>query len=209
MRKPIEMELKGLQTPRERIWAALQTFGDKPFTKDQVQDRCLPMVSWTAVEDYFEGLEAAGYIQRSVQPVKRRNINEPMWFALVLSKCKCDAPRLTKDGKPVLMGMVNEAMWRAMKVLPTFDHHDIAKAATLGICKVSPGTAKTYVRMLACAGYLATVRPARPGTAAKHQLVKNTGPHAPSITRRKAVFDRNVGEFVDLQTAQEVCDDTQ
>lgn len=99
-----------------------------------------------------------------------------------------------------------EAMWRAMKVLPSFDYHDIARAATLGTLVVKPGTAKTYVACLARAGYLLCLKPAKPGTAAKHRLAKNTGPHAPAITRLKVVFDRNTLTFAQLQTAQEVRD---
>jgi hypothetical protein len=37
--------------------------------------------------------------------------------------------------------------------------------------------------------------------------VRNTGPHAPAITRRKVVLDRNTGTVSELQTAQEVADE--
>lgn len=109
----------------------------------------------------------------------------------------------------VAQGGGTEAMWRAMKVLPSFDYHDISRAATLGALVVKPNTAKTYVAHLARAGYLLCLKPAKPGTPAKHRLAKNTGPHAPAITRLKVVFDRNTLTFTSLQPVQEVCDGLQ
>jgi hypothetical protein len=207
MRKPIDAELRGLQTPRERVWDALRSFGKASFSKNEVQDRCSPMVLWTVVDDYLVVLEKAGYLERvSGTGVKPGVKGEPIRYKCVQAKCTGVAPRLNKQGEPVVQGLANEAMWRAMKVLRAFDHNDIAKAATVGDLRVSPATAKSYVLHLARAGYLSEVRKSKPGTPAKHQLVKNTGPNAPAITRRKVVFDRNVGEFVGLDTAQEVCD---
>jgi len=91
--------------------------------------------------------------------------------------------------------------------MPIFDYIDIARAATLGTLVVKPQTAKSYVLQLARAGYLITMRPSKPGTPARYRLDKNTGMHAPAITRLKVVFDRNTGQTANLQTAQEVCDE--
>ena len=208
-RKPINVELRGLKTPRERVWEAILRLSAAPhdgsFDKTKVQDYCEPMVSWTLVDDYLDDLEKAGYLKRvGGTGVSKGVLGKPIQF--VLAKRQVYAPRVTEEGVKVTQGSGNEAMWRAMKVLPTFDYTDIARAATLGTLVVPPQTAKTYVAYMARAGYLATVRPSKPGTPAKHRLQKNTGPHAPAITRLKVVFDRNTGQFANLQTAQEVCD---
>lgn len=207
MRQPINLEVRGLKTPRERVWEALlQAGADKArFDRLTVQDLCAPVVRWTAVEDYLQALEKAGFIKMvGTLPATRGKIAQQRLYVLV--KAPGTAPRLCKKGGHVRMGDGNEAMWRAMKVLAVFDYTDIAKAATLGDVVVRPLTAKTYLNALARAGYLDTLRHAKPGTPARHKLANNTGPHAPAVTRLKTVFDRNTGVFAHLQTAQEVCD---
>lgn len=209
-RAPINVELRGLQTPRERVWNAILQLHTAPADKDgysleTIQDHCSPMVRLGMVDDYVECLVNGGYLSKVPGTGGRKGVlQQPMLF--VLARKQGTAPRLSDEGAKVIMGSGNEAMWRAMKVLGTFDHHDIAKAATLNDLVVSVSTAKTYVAHLARAGYLATLRPAKPGTPARHRLSKNTGPHAPAITRLKVVFDRNTGEFANLQTTQEVTD---
>lgn len=210
-RRPINVELRGLKTPRERVWDAillLDAGKGNPFDKTTVQDRCEPMVSWTLVDDYFDDLEKAGYFKRvGGTGVSKGVMGKPIQFVLAAkAKRQGEAPRISVEGEKVTQGDGNEAMWRAMKVLPTFDYTDIAKAATMGTLEVKPSTAKSYVAYLGRAGYLTTVRASKPGTPARHRLAKNTGPHAPAITRLKVVFDRNTGEFSNLQTPQEVCD---
>lgn len=207
-RKRIEVELKGgVKTPRERVWEAmLKLDGGKGgvFDKTTVQDHCEPMVLWSLVDDYFDALEAGGYLQRVAGGPRKGEWTKVLKCTLI--KRPGEAPRVNKLGKKVVQGSGTEAMWRAMKVLPTFDHTDIARAATLGDLVVNQSTAKTYVATLARAGYLTTVRASKPGTPARHRLTNNTGMHAPAITRMKVVFDRNTGQFVNLQTPQEVCD---
>lgn len=208
MRQAINIEVRGLKTPRERVWEALlQAGADKArFDRLTVQDLCAPLVRWTAVEDYLQALEKAGFIKvAGTLPATRGKIAQQRFYVWA-KKPPGTAPRLTKKGGHVRMGDGNEAMWRAMKVLAVFDYTDIAKAATLGDVVVRPQTAKTYLNALARAGYLDTLRHAKPGTPARHTLRNNTGPHAPAVTRLKTVFDRNTGHFAHLQTAQEVCD---
>lgn len=207
-RKPINIELRGLKTPRERVWEAMLSL-DKDgmeFDKTGVQDRCNPMVSWTLVDDYFDDLEKAGYLKRVEGSGQKKGVLQTALRFTLARRRPGDAPRVSVTGEKVTQGGGTEAMWRAMKVLPSFDYTDIAKAATLGTLVVKPQTAKSYVVHLARAGYLVTLRPAKPGTPARHRLDKNTGMHAPAITRMKVVFDRNTGTFAHLQTAQEVCD---
>lgn len=206
-RKPIETEVRGLQTPRERIWASITAL-EKGFTLNQVQDGCSPMVLHGCARDYMRDLEVAGFIKKvaSGKPVGGRGpcITDGYKFDLV--KPQFEAPRIA-NGKAVTMGMGVLAMWRAMKVLQKgFDHNDVARAASQDGFVVKVAAAKSYVNALARAGYFQQLRPAKPGTPARYKLVRNTGAHAPAITRRKCVFDRNTGTFAELETAQEVCD---
>ena len=209
-RRPINLELRGLQTPRERVWAAITRLHQSKlfpegYSLETIQDHCEPMVHLTQAEDYVKCLVKAAFLNKVPGTGGRKGVlQQPMLYTL--AKPHGVAPRLDYAGKKVSMGNGNQAMWQAMKVLGSFDYKDIAKAATLNELVVSPGTAKSYVAHLARTGYLATLRPAKPGTPARHRLDKNTGPHAPSITRMKVVFDRNTGEFANLQTAQEVTD---
>lgn len=207
-RNPINVELRGLQTPRERVWNAVLLL-DKagvPFDKTAIQDKCDPMVRWTVVDDYTEALEKAGYITRVGGCGASKGVmGKPIEY--MVAKFQREAPRVSHKGDKVTQGEGNEAMWRAMKVLPIFDYTDIARAATLGTLVVKPQTAKTYVLQLAKAGYLITMRASKPGTPARYRLGRNTGMHAPAITRIKVVFDRNTAQMANLQTAQEICDE--
>lgn len=203
MRRPIEKEFRGLQTPRERVWAAVRKLR-KGFTTLSVQDHCEPMVRLTCVNDYFDDLAKAGFIQRVKRGAKKPGHQEADVFDLV--RDQFEAPRLS-GGKPVTQGLGVLAMWRAMKVLQRgFDYRDIAAAASHEGFVVKQQAAKAYVNGLARAGYFREVMASKPGTPARYALARNTGPHAPAITRRKCVFDRNTGTFSELETTQEVCD---
>jgi hypothetical protein len=207
MRQPIHIEVRGLQTPRERIWAAVMQAGanGQVFDRLGVQDLCNPMVRFTAVADYLQALQKGGYIAHvHSRPVPRTSVAHS--FDYTLLKPSGTAPRINIYGQPVVQGTGTQAMWQAMKVLAVFDFHAIARAATLGDLVVPASTAKAYIKALAHAGYLVALRTPKPGTATQYRLGNNTGPHAPAITRVKTVFDRNTGEFTHLQTKQEVCD---
>lgn len=205
-RNPIEREFRGLQTPRERVWAAVLA-SPKVFTQTGVQDLCSPMVRLEVVTDYLQALENGGFVLRvgGGTPTGRGAGRTEVEYTL-LERRPLEAPRLSQAGNPVTQGLATTAMWRAMKVLKVFDWHQLASAASLGECVVSPQSAKSYTKALVRSGYLQAVRPSKPGTAALLRLVRNTGPHAPAITRAKTVFDRNTGEFAVIESAQEVCD---
>lgn len=201
-RKPIELERSGMLTPRERLWAAARKL--RSFTLVEWQDATKPVVLLQTCETYLDCLVAGGYL-KSKGPVPRKGGD----FAQVtyeLVKDTLDAPRLDRKGRPVTQGNVTLAMWRAMNVLKTFDWHDIQRAASLPNAPVPANTASSYVKALATAGYFQTLQPSKPGTAARFRLVRRTGAHAPAITRRKTVFDRNKGEFAWQESEQEVVD---
>lgn len=204
-RKPIHLEMAGMLTPRERMWQVIRRV--RKFTCMELQEACgRPMLNLETMQDYLLVLSLAGYLkQLNKQGQDARAKFDQVRFELV--KDAFEAPRLDKHGREVAQGTGTLAMWRAMKALKEFDYLDVQKAATLGQFKVTAATAKSYVVLLARAGYFRTVREAKPGVPARYRLVRDTGAHPPAITRRKAVFDRNVGEFTWQQTEREVCDE--
>lgn len=207
MRKPIEMELKGLRTPRERVWAAIRSL-KKGFTRLSVGDACNPVVTQYGVNLYMADLILAGYIKQSAKGQRRPgrgSLADSDSFDLVNDQL--DAPRVTTGGRHSTKGMAALAMWRVIRMLSAgFDHHDVARLASTDDFTVKPETARKYVNVLARAGYFTTIKKATNNVAARHRLKNNTGPHAPILTSVRGVFDRNTGTFAQVQTAQEVCD---
>lgn len=207
MRKPIELEVKGLRTPRERVWAAIRSL-KKGFTRLSVGDACDPVVTHYGVNLYMADLLAAGFIARAEKGKRvagRGSLAESDTFDLV--RDQIDAPRVTTGGKVSTKGMAALAMWRVIRMLPRgFDHHEVAQLASVDGFEVKKETAKKYVGVLARAGYFAQLQPATNKKPARYRLAHNTGPIAPVLTAGRGVFDRNTGSFALTQTAQEVCD---
>ena len=113
-----------------------------------------------------------------------------------------EAPAVRRDGTLTTRpGLANEQMWRAMKMLGSFTHADLAIAASTDVVRVKPAAAKDYVKHLLGAGYLAVITPATPKTKAVYRLAKNTGPLAPCVCRTKWVWDQNRREVMGQETA--------
>jgi len=206
MRKPIQIEMAGMKTPRDRMWAAMRTLTE--FDTYAVQKAAgRPWLEPKTIRDYIKALVGQGYLAQVEGQATDTKVNEVRFKVI---KTVYETPRINKAGDKPTQGMATLAMWRAMKALKQFDYLDIQRAASIkGVCEVTPQTAKSYVGMLAKAGYFRTVKAHGPGVPAYYHLLRDTGPHAPAITRRKAVFDRNKGEFTWQQPEQEVCDDLQ
>lgn len=201
-RKPIELERSGMQTPRERLWSAARKL--RRFTLMDWQDATKPVVRIQTCKTYLESLVRSGHLVQDGQVPTARGFAQTFYR---IAKDTLDAPRVDRAGKPVTQGQTTLAMWRAMQILRSFDWHDVQRAATLpGTPQVPAETAKAYVLALARAGYFQELQPGKPGTAARYRLIRKTGPHAPAITRRKTVFDRNTGDFAWQESAQEVVD---
>lgn len=205
-RQPIHLEMAGMRTPRERMWAAIRSL--RKFTCMQIQEHAgQPWLSMDSIQEYVTALALNAHIK----PLGR--VGKPGGSAITseqrheLVRDAIDAPRFNKAGQPVTQGLPQLSMWRAMKALKEFDASDVQRAASLGDkCRVTIQTAKSYLKALKRAGYFRVIAEAKPGAPERYRLVRDTGAHAPAITRRKAVFDRNVGEFTWQQSEQEVCD---
>lgn len=208
--KPVKLVLIGLQTPRERIWTAVRELAkaDKSgtFSALDVQDATEPLVKFGVACAYLRHLSKAGYLGE-VKPARpmREHGNRVSSPVYKLVKDQGEPPRVGQTGT-VQQGLINEAMWRAMKVLKSFDYRDIVASASIPGFEVAEVTAQKYVNYLARAGYFQTLRAPTRLLPGRYRLERKTGPHAPAITRTKVILDRNTGEFIHLQTAQEVCD---
>lgn len=210
MPKRTDNAARGLQTPRERVWAAVLKVGaprGQRFTAFDAQDACSPMVLMPTVQHNLRCFARAGYLEE-VKPSAVQGEHGARHSTVIyrLVRTAGEAPRVDAKGKPTTLGLGVLAMWRAMHVHKTFDFRDIACAATLPPVVVSEETARKYVDALYRAGYLQQLRAPTRQAAGQYRLLRNTGPHAPAITRRRCVLDRNTGAFIDLESAQEVCD---
>ncbi|RSZ35099.1 MULTISPECIES: hypothetical protein [unclassified Variovorax] len=201
-RKPIQHELVGMLTPRQRLWQTMRKL--RSFTVMELQDKTSPVVNLWTCKTYVQWLAKAGYLAAEERDAGSAALFQEFTYRVI--KDSFEAPRVTGEGGKVEQGVATLAMWRAMKVLRQFDYLDIQRAASVGECQVSQQSAKAYVNALSRAGYFRTTRPSKPKVPAQYRLIRDTGAQAPAITRRKVVFDRNTGEFSNLETAQEVCD---
>lgn len=142
------------------------------------------------VGDFVRRLARGGYIEHVETTEAGAKVYE-------LRRDQPEAPRLKRDGSPAVdVGRGQEQMWRAMKMLGTFSVDDIAVHATTDDCRVTFETAKSYLKHLHRAGYLAVVRPGRAGRMARRAVYRlipsmNTGPLAPQIQRTDWVWDPN------------------
>ena len=207
-RKPARLERTGALTPRDRMWAAIRELSVRPFSAVEIAwlaNLRAPADGQShidAVQSYLEGLSRAqpAYLDRSEDCGLRGELKT---YVLVRD-VGVDAPRVTKDGKPVTQGLGNELLWQAMKPLKEFDYVELVaavaeRAAAAGIV-VSAETAKSYCTALERAGYLVLASAAVPGRGkkrARYRFVRSadTGPRAPLITKQKEVLDGNTNEL--------------
>lgn len=206
-RKP-SIEMTGMLTPRERVWQSVRKFGMRQhFSALMVEDGCLPTVPFQTVNAYLRALKDAGYLEL-VERVKPETPAGSRFEAPIykLVNTAFEAPRVSLYGRQARQGLGVLAMWRCMKVLKSFDYRDLARAASHPTLIVAEQTAQKYVNALARAGYLTTLRAPTRLLPGRYRLTRNTGHHAPAITRIKCVFDRNLGQFTWQQPEQEVCD---
>lgn len=204
-RKPIHLELVGLQTPRERIWKQVRTL--RRFTLLELQDAIKPLVVYSTVEKYIEALVRSGHVKTEHDRRPKKQGHHYTAQVYTLAQDAFDAPRVNGKGEATLTpGLVKLAMWRAMKALKEFDFRDIQRAASTADHTVAERTVQKYLWALAKAGYLQACSVRSNGHPTRYRLVRDTGAHAPLLTRRNTVFDRNTGEFTWQETAQEVCD---
>lgn len=196
-RKPIQIELAGGKSQRQRIWENIRKRGDKSFVLADVTPGNVPL---TTARDYLIGLAAAGYLTVEQQGKVPRTKS----IYKLARDAGAEAPRVRKNGEVVTQGDGNEALWGAMQALKTFNARVLASMAG-----VKETTAKHYCIALARAGYLTVDKPGkgmgRGGILATYRLMLSRvkGPRPPMITRLKAVYDPNIHQIVWQQGADD------
>lgn len=195
-RKPAHLELAGGRGPRQRIWEAIRKQA-KDFTVMGLEKATV--VDLYTIRTYVQVLVRGGFI---VQINETTTMTERKHYRLV-KDVGVEAPRLDRKGKAV-PATGTENMWRTMRIMGDFTSSELAMRASTGEMKVAEETAKTYVRALATAGYLALIEEGHPfvrGKGAKqsrYRLLasKYTGPRPPMIQRTKCVYDPNLAKIV-------------
>lgn len=195
-RKPAHAEMVGGKGSRQRAWEAIRKFGmEKPFSIAKLSVKT--NINEDTLQTYVHALELAGFLQS--EKITNTPVAAKVEFQLVRDN-GAEAPRLTRDGKPLQQGLGTEAMWRSMRIIGDFDYRELAAHASASGQTVKDNTASSYITSLVAAGYLVCTREktiGKPGLA-RYRLAagKNTGPRPPMIQRTKSVYDPNLGKVV-------------
>jgi len=194
-RQPAHLEQLGGLSKRERIWAVIRRL--KTFTGPQLQGELKGFVPLATIRTYLQGLEKAGYIEFAGTLPKQRGPGTINRYKLI-NDCGIEAPRVRKDGRPVLQGIGREQLWRTIKILKTFTPRELALAASTEVHAVKESEAKRYVQFLYQAGYVYLVTPSSPTSQARYRFNprKDTGPKPPQVQRLKTLYDPNLGKIV-------------
>lgn len=196
VRKTIPLQAAGKLSLRDRMWAGMRSLGE--FTRDDLFAWCAKnapkgaaarCIDERTIASYVLALAAGGYLAVVATASGRY---EKKTYALVRD-VGVHAPHIAKDGRTVTLGDGCAQLWNGMRRLKRFDCRDLIVAAA---AKVAYSTARNYCIWLHKAAYIAIDTPARPGAPARYRLVRDTGPRAPVIQRKKHVYDPNLGEVV-------------
>lgn len=166
---------------RQAVWDAIRQM--RIFTVPDVYRQA--RLGIDTVREYVSGLEAAGYVRKIAKQV---SVGVPVQWELVIDAGN-EAPRVRRDGSPVIQGQGQENMWNAMRILRDFTARELAVAASMPNCLVREASAADYVKHLHQAGYLR-----KNGKRYLFLPGAYTGPLAPMIQRTKRVWDPNLRE---------------
>ena len=178
--KPIDK--RGPLESRQAVWDAIRRM--RRFTVPVVRDETL--LKTDTVRDYILGLEAAGYVRKITES---SGVGVPARWELA-KDAGSEAPRVRRDGTPVIQGQGRENMWNAMRILRDFTARELAVAASMPNCRVKELTAEDYIKHLHRAGYLR-----KNGSRYMFLPGAYTGPMAPMIQRTKRVWDPNLKQI--------------
>jgi hypothetical protein len=188
-RKPVHVEIAdagGKLPGRRGVWAAVREL--RTFTRAELRMR-IPHVNARTANEYLESLVNGGFV--STGPMiegSSRGCGKVRSYTLTRD-IGVDAPRLRRDGT-ALSTTAQQRMWLAMKILGPFTAAILADAASTPEGVVPLVTAESYIRHLACAGYLSSLK------SGGYYLVNDTGGHAPKVERTKVVFDPNLNRIM-------------
>lgn len=200
-------EYIGGKGPRQHIWEAIRRLAGKPesvaFTErdiwEDIPTKPRLTVELAAVRDYRRALVNA---QILIQVSPPKDYRVPATYSLIVDE-GIDAPRLRRDGNRVTMGLSQEQMWRALRML-TADVNaiELAAHASTSAVPVDRVAANDYLLTLNTAGYLICTREGKGrgngGVLARYRLKinRNTGPRPPMVCRTRVVYDPNEDKVV-------------
>jgi len=193
VRRPARLERAGALTPRDRIWAAIRSFGKEQFSCAEIMFASGQCAETTL--RHARALTLAGFLHegaaRHITP-RRREFDQ---YRLARD-VGVEAPRLTEEGKPCTEHLGQQQMWSVMrKTKGAFDWRELVQACPH---PVTLHLAKVYLRLLGRAGYLVVSRKARGTIPARYCFMRarDTGPRAPIISGHAVVMDGNTGAVV-------------
>lgn len=184
-RKPAD-KLNGYDT-RDAVWAAIRRL--RKFTVRELHQETTMKLD--SVRDYCLGLEKAGYIRRAAMvKLADRGVGASATVWSLERDAGIIAPRVRRDGTPVVQGQGREQMWRTMRILRRFCVQQLTVSASTEECVIKEASAAEYCIMLCHAGYLRRMSPAC------YLFLIYTGPRPPMIQRTKQVYDPNLGKVM-------------
>jgi hypothetical protein len=197
----------GHATHRDAIWAAMREL--REFDNSDIEHAVNGVrptagavntnrVSPDTIRTYATGLHAAGYLELIGSGFSTTNGRQlPNRWKLV-NDVGIDAPRVTRDGKEVTQGKGRENMWKAMKILKSFNWRELQAHASTSEHPIKDEEVKDYIKHLYKARYLILTQPSKPGTPAHYRLLPSryTGPKSPMIQKVKQVYDPNLCKVV-------------
>lgn len=201
------LEMAGSKGYRQRTWEEIRLRGlhGETFSMPEIA-RALD-VETLLLREYFAGLLAAEYIRKTVAAKK----GEAARYTLLRDN-GAEAPRLKRDGSPLVKGLAEERMWRILRSPAGSDIGivELAAYASTPELTVSPVEADAYLQQLAGAKYVAPLPSRRgKGTApitARYRLVSNTGPKPPMFARIDSLYDPNLAALIWIQpVTEETC----
>ncbi len=167
---------------QEGIWKVIREL--RAFTAGDIAARVA--ADPATIRGYLRRLHLAGLIRRADCGGYTLESDQPA------------APRLRADGSPAAeTGCGQDHMWRAMKMLDSFDAVDLAQVSSTDTVLVTAAAAASYIGHLYRAGYLTLLCPAVPGSGRGRKAVysldrrMNTGPQAPQVQRTDWIWDPN------------------
>jgi hypothetical protein len=199
-RKPITDELVGGKGRRQRIWEFIRNQRGS-WSRDAIYIAL--KINDATSETYLLGLLAAGYIALADTQPERKT--KATCLYVLVRDAGAEAPRVTRDGKPVTQGLAQEQMWRTLRLLKgDIDARELSIHASTNQVKVAETAARDYLINLDAAGYLEVTQecshnPKRAkGNLRRYRLKasRNTGPRPPMVCRTHAVYDPNEHRIV-------------
>ncbi|WP_028536180.1 hypothetical protein [Paludibacterium yongneupense] len=195
-RKPIDLEMTGGKSKRQAMWEAIRQ-RHANFTLTEVA-RAVETDTGTT-KTYLQSLEKGGFIE-TLNPI--RGGHEEKRYRLARDN-GLEAPRLTRDGSPVVQGRAQEQLWRTMRMIGAdFNYLELAGLASTEAVPVAPIAARDYLKHLAHAGYVMVVAKGQGRglggvpTRFRFNPTRYTGPRPPMVQRTKSIYDPNLGKVV-------------